>query len=481
MFEAVCPSIGFCGFLQVFFQRENDKRGANMSKDQEGQIIVIGAGTIGSHMADILQREALGVVLIDNKRASLDEVSERLDVQMLHGNGADPGVLDQANVSNAPLVLALTESCEINLLIGTIAKRLGARKVIARVRQSWCLDSSRINLRKSLQIDLLLNPEQLTAIEIIKFLDNPDALALMHYAHGKVQLRQFRLDEKSRFCGKELKNCDIPKEALVVVIARGDDVIIPHGDNVLEAGDRLTIIGGPDHLAEIQKQFHAPSPPPRNLVIAGGGNSGFFLAQALEHRNFQVKLVEPNVERCDVLSELLPRTTIINGNITRLGFLKEERVEKADVLIALTGDDEDNLMACLLAKELGVKQTVARINRPDYASVVQKMGIDMALSPRHVMANRVKKMIAGGKIQALSLMEQGKVEVVEIQAQADTAIVAKPLCELNIPKDVIISSIVTHGHAIVPRGDYQIKSHDRVIVTGLREAISEVEELFNKK
>jgi len=443
------------------------------------KIIIIGAGTIGSYIAHILQREQqVDVVLIDNDRRRLNEAAETYDIQTLFGNGANPRILDKAGVRDTQLVLALTNSSEVNLLAATIAKRMGAGKVVARTRAPWSIDTSLIDLRACLDIDLLLNPELLTAIEIVKFLENPEALAMTTYARGKVQLRQFVLDEQSPFAGKALKDCRIPPGVLVVMRARGSEVVIPGGETTLEAGDRLTIVGLPDRMPDAQKLFHAPSEPLRHITIAGGGNSGRFLAQTLEERNFDVRLIDTDPERCEYLSERLKRTTVIRGDATRKGFMQEERIDSSDIFIAVMGDDEDNLMASLLAKELGIKQTVARVERPDYANLVQKMGVDLALSPRHIMADHVMTLISGGRIKAVSLMEEGKVEVIEFQAEQGAPITGAPLSEIGMPKGALVSSIVRYGSAIIPRGDTEILPGDTVIVVGLSERMDQVERMF---
>jgi trk system potassium uptake protein TrkA len=263
--------------------------------------------------------------------------------------------------------------------------------------------------------------------------------------------------------------------------SRGDEVVIPKGGHTLEAGDKLTIVGLPARIEEAQKLFHAPGEAVRRVVIAGGGNSGRFLAQTMEKRNFDIRVIEPDPERCDFLSERLHQTTIIRGDATNLGFMKEERVGDADVFLAVMGDDEDNLMACLLAKDLGVKQTMARVQRPDYTNLVQKMGIDKALSPRHVMANTVMTLISGGRIQSVSLMEEGRVQVVEFLAAANTAIVDKPLRELHLPDGVLISSIVRRETVIVPGGLDVIQPADTVIVVGMAGKMDAVERLFELK
>lgn len=449
------------------------------------KIVIIGAGTVGRHIAKLLQRETVDVALIDNDLQALNDVAENYDVMTVYGNGANPEIQNKAGVGEAQLVLALTDSCEVNLLAAFIAKRMGADKTVVRTRAPWSQETSFIDFRKTLDIDMLLNPEQLTAIEISKFLDNPEALALTNFARGKVQMRQFLLDARSQFCGKALHECrgQIPQGVLVATRVRDHEVVIPRGEHDLREGDKITIIGLPEKMSEAQRLFHAPRERLRQVTIAGGGNSGYFLANTLENKNFEVRLIESDAERCEYLSERLHRTRIMRGDVTRREFMQEERIGNTDVFIAVTGEDEDNLMACLLAKDLGVAQSVAQINRPDYASLVQHMGVNMAISPRHVMANQIMALVIGGRVKQVSMMEEGRVEVIESLARKGTALVGRPLSEVDqdLPDGVLICAIVSHGRVTVPGGDDVIHPGDTVIVAGLSEKMNDIERMFQEK
>lgn len=453
-------------------------RGAMREKIKIQNIIIIGAGTMGWHIAQLLQREKFEVTVIDRDRRVLEDLADLVDVQTLEGNGVNPEILHTAGVEKAQLVLALTDQDEANLMAAYNAKRMGAAKTVARARSRWCMDTSRINLRESLGLDLLLNPEALTASEIVKFLENPDVQAVSQFAQGKVQLRQFVLDSRSACVGKSLKDCGLPSGVLMAVLSRNGGVRIPHGDQVLQEGDKVSLIGLPVRLAEAQKMLRAPHEPLRRVVIAGGGNSGYFLAQTLEKREFQIHIIDPDPDRCIYLSRHLQNATVMRGDVTRRDFLREEHLESPDAFIALMGTDEDNIMACLLAKDMGARQTIARINRPDYATLIQKTGVDLTVSPRHIMGDRILSMILGGKIQALSLLEEGRVEVIELVAEQGAPILGKRLREVQLGEEALISTIVRKEKVIVPRGDDQVEPGDTVIAVGLRDQMDRVESLF---
>lgn len=444
------------------------------------KIIIIGVGTMGSHISELLQAEKHQVVVVDRSSENLKRISDSLDVQTLQGHGADPYILRKAGVADAELVLAITNIDEVNLLAAFTAKQLGAKKCVARARSPWCVDTRRINLRSALGIDRILNPEHLTALEIVRYLDDPDALALARFAFGKVQLVSFTLDERSKFAGRALKDCRLPPDVLVVARSRGNEVLIPKGDTVLQAGDKLTLMGVAEALPEAQRLFHTPTQRIRNIVIAGGGVTGLFLAETLEKQNFQVRLIERDRERCRVVSESLTHAEVIHGDATNINFMKEERIPTADVFVGVTGDDENNLMSCLLARELGVDKTVVKLSRPDYASLVQKFGVSLALSPRHVMAERILTLISRGRIQALTLLEDGRVEVIEFTAEHGSPIVGRPLSELSLPRGTLISTIVHLGETIIPRGSDRIEPGDTVIAVGLRESMDQLAASFRR-
>lgn len=442
------------------------------------KILIVGAGSVGTYISHLLQRERQEVVLIDSNKDNLAKVRDSLDVQTLLGHGADPAVLKKAGVEEADLVLAMTNVDEVNLLTGFTARQLGASRCVVRARSPWCLDASILNLSQALGIDLILNPEQLAAMEIIRFLAEPDAVVLTRFAHGRVQLRSFLIDEKSMFAGQQVRDLILPEDVLVAVVARNGAVTIPTGDTELAIGDRLTVIGTSDKLPHVQKLFHSPTERVRNVAIAGGGITGYFLAEVLEKRRYHVKVIESNRERCEYLSEQLDHAQIVHGDVTDMGFMKEERIDKSSVFIAVTGDDEDNLMSCLLAKELGVSQTATSLTRPEYASLVQRFGISLAVSPRHVMAEQVITLISHGRVRKIAYLEDGKVEVMELLAEHGSPMVGKPLAKLSLPEGALICAIVHLGRTIVPRGQDQIEPGDTVIVIGLSEAMDLLEPRF---
>lgn len=450
------------------------------------RIVITGAGTIGQHIAEMLQDEQQDVTLIDHNADNLAEVGERLDIQTLCGSANDPDILREAGIETARLFLAMTNNDETNLISAMTAHQLGARKTVARVRHPYYQTSTPIHYCHLLGIDMVLSPERLTALEIIKHIHQPAAIAIESFANGRVQLRQFQMTAGHPYQGRPLIELreELPPDLLIAMIAHHDELIIPNrGDNVILPGDRVTVLGKPDSLDQFSATFEATEAeePINKIFIAGGGNKGFLLAQMLERGHYAVTLMEQSRERCEFLSNQLTKPRIVLGDATRLPMLTEERVAKTDLFVAAMGDDENNLMSCLQAKSLGAPKLFTVMNRPDYAQTLEKFGIDLALSPRHIIANRTLAFLKRGKIRSLSIIENGRAEVVELMALPDTPAVQGPLRLLNPPRGVLIALVLHNGQAVVPRGDTTIIPGDIVVVLSLTQDSFEVERFFGSK
>jgi len=295
-----------------------------MAKESQ-RIIVIGAGEVGFHAAEVLLHEDYDITLIDRSRERLEEVEDILDVQTLAGFGADPDVLAKAEAHNADLILAVTDNDEVNILAAHIAKQLGTRVAVARSRNQSYVGSSKISLQRSLNLDLLISPEKLTAFEMAKFVDNPDIQAFQYFAMGRVEMQRIQLTQESFVINQPLNELQMPG-VLILLISRDEDLIVPTGQDMLQPGDVVTAVGESDQIHLLQSLFHFPDEKPQRVIIAGGGTVGATLAQVLETRQFNVSLIEKSRARAERLSETLSRTTIVNGDATRLSFVKEERI-----------------------------------------------------------------------------------------------------------------------------------------------------------
>ena len=286
------------------------------------------------------------------------------------------------------------------------------------------------------------------------------------------------------FDGRRLAEIELPENLLVVMIARGDELIIPRGDDTLVAGDRITVLGraeGIEHFGRTFKVINGHDEPIKKIVIAGAGIQGYLLARMLEQQQYSVTIMEHDRDRCESISRWLKRTRIIFGDTTRLPVLKEERIADADLFVACTGDDELNLMSCLQVKSLGAERIWTVMNRPDYTKTVEQVGIDLAISPRHVVGNQVMALIKRGRVRSVFLIENGRAEVVEFLALPATPIVGAPLRERKLPPGTLIASILRQGQTVIPHGETAIQPGDIVVTLCLAQHFADLEKLFGSE
>jgi len=441
-------------------------------------VIIIGAGEVGFHIASILSREGHRVTIVDIAREKIERVTEALDIGAICGHGGNPETLAGANAESADLVLAVTDNDEVNLISTFTAKALGAKKVVARVNTREYLEGSVILYRDRLGIDLVISPVVLTSYEIAKFIENPDALAIKSFARGKIELRQVRVEPGSPLASKPLKDISLEEGTLIASIVREDTLIIPHGASVIQPGDVVTIVGQKGLLARMQKLMTGAETKVRNVMIFGGGQIGLRLAQLLENLRCAVKLLEENHARCEELATQLRKTTIVHGNATDLDLLKRERAGSTDAFVAVTEYDERNIMSVLLAKELGAGMGIVLTHRPDFASLLEKVGIDHAISPRLITANRILALVRRGELHSTAVLADGKAEVIELRVTKDAKLAEQALKRVRFPRNTLIAALIRDDQVIVPRGDNTFRVGDTVIAFARSDSIDGLLKLF---
>lgn len=447
-------------------------------RNDKKPVLIVGAGTVGSSVAEYLSVEGYRVVLIDSNRAVLDSAENRMDVHTIQGEAGDTSVLYESGVEKASLVLAVTNNDAENMICAMASKQLGANQTVARVRNRVFSERRHFDYREALGIDLMICPEFITASEVVKFLDNPDMLAMEHFARGQVQLLQVQIPNGSFLCEQSLMNVDLPEGLLVVMLTRGSEVIIPKGSDRIQPGDRVVFIGLPERIASLRRAMNPDLPKPKLITIAGGGETGLFLARVLERKNYQVKLIEQDRTRCQQISEQLDRTTVLHGDALNRSFLQEEQIGLSDAFVATMAHDENNIMANLLAKRLGAKKTVVLLERPDFAETVQDIGIDVVLNPRELTSQRLLKLIRRGHLNAISFLEEGKVEIMEMHLASDAKVVNKTIKDIGLPNGVLLCSIVRDGKALIPRGLDVMQSDDIFVVACMASQTDEVFRIF---
>ncbi|MGI6113931.1 MAG: Trk system potassium transporter TrkA [Mahellales bacterium] len=441
------------------------------------KIIIIGAGKVGYYIAETLSRELHDVIVIDKDQSVLDKINENLDVLTVKANGLSGKILKENNVKNSHLLIAVTDSDEANMLACMTAKRLGCQNTIARIRDPEYANEL-VFSKEELGVDLIINPEQAAAHEITRLLTITPALHVEDFANGKVRMVELSISQSSSIINKEIKTLKIPDSLLITAIARNGDIIIPDGESKILPGDTVYVLGKIESVTDFCQPEGKPSRKVNNVMILGGGRLGFYLAQNLSRLGLKVKIIEQNHGRCDELCEQIPGILVINADGTDVDLLEAENINQTDAFIAVTGIDEENLLVSLLAKKMGAQRVIAKVGRPNYAPLVETLGIDAAISPRLITASDILRFVRGGKIVSLSLLMGGQAEVIEMIAQKDSPAVDKPLKEVGFPKGVIVGSIVHRGKVVVPKGSDIIRANDRVIVFTLSKHVAVIKSFF---
>ena len=451
------------------------------------KIIIVGDGKVGFTLAEHLSQEEHDITVIDTNDDALKRASEALDVMCVKGNGASISALRESGVDTADVVIAATHSDEVNMICCLTAKRLGAGFTIARVRNvEYAMELSMI--KKGLGLDLIINPENATAVEIARLLRFPSAANIDTFYRGRVELIGFRIQEDDFLVGQPLSDQSRLRELPMLICAAEQDgrVIIPDGSFVPKAGDRLYLIGQPSGLTDFFHLLGRYVPKIKNAFIIGGGRISHYLTTMLEHAGMKVKIVERNMERCRHLSEVLPRATVICGDGTDQELLESENVSHTDAFIALTDRDEDNLIISLYALQHGIKKVIAKSNRQNYASIAHSVGLDSVISPKLITANqilqvvRARKNSKGSVMNALYRIADGHAEAMEFAVNETTRHLGVPLKDLRLKKGILIAVLIHQNRIIIPEGSSSISQGDTVIIISRDRAILDINDIYDE-
>lgn len=449
-------------------------------------IIIVGDGKVGYTLAEHLSQEEHNVTIVDTNDEALRRASEALDVMCVKGNGATVSALKEAGAGAADVIIAATSLDEVNMICCRTAKRLGAQYAIARVRSvEYALELS--VLKQDLGIDMVINPENATAIEIARLLRFPSAANIETFYRGRVELMGFRVQPEDFFVGHPLSASSRQIRELPMLFCaaeRGEQVIIPDGSFVPQAEDRLYLIGQPTGLTDFFKLLGRYTPKVKKVFIIGGGRITHYLTTILERLGMKIKIVEKSMERCLHLSEVLPHTTVLHGDGTDQELLEQEDVVNSDAFIALTDRDEDNLIISLYAHQAGVSKVVAKSNRQNYTSIAHSAGVESIVSPKLTTAGQILRMIRGlqnskgSAMTALYRIAEGRAEAMEFVVAPATQHLGVPLKDLRLKKGVLIAVIVRGGRVIIPEGSTTLESGDNVIVVARDSGILDLNDIY---
>jgi len=441
--------------------------------------IIIGAGKVGFSIAQLLSSEGHDVVVIEQDDERVELVNQVLDVQVVQGSGASWAVLESVNVRHADMVVAVTEADELNMIACLLAKQYGVKTTVARVRNPEYVETPHFSPESLLGIDLIINPERVTALEIFKIVKNPEALNVDYYADGRVQLVELLVTDNSPIAGKKLKMLDTSKY-VVVAISRKHRMIVPGGEDIVQTGDHIYIVANTCEMPEVLKSIGIYRKKIENVIILGAGRTGTYLAQMLEKEKIPVdiKIIEKDYKRAREVSAKLKDSLVINGDGGDLDLLESENVGQADLYVAVTNDDKLNLLSSLIAKNLGVPKTVAKVKRSDIMPLMQQIGVDIVLSPRILTAGKILRYIRRGDIVSVTVLGEDSAEMIELVAQPGSVAVGKELYKIKFPGGSVIGAIVREGQVIIPSGSSIIKAGDHLMVFALPKSIHKVEKLF---
>ncbi|MBO5364133.1 MAG: Trk system potassium transporter TrkA [Clostridia bacterium] len=448
-------------------------------------IILVGCGKVGDALAHKLTREGHNLTVIDTNAEKIQNMTEKLDIMGVLGNGSSIAVLEEAGLEEADVFIAVTGSDELNLLCCMFAKKAGQCRAVARVRNP--LYSKELEfIRQQLGISTIINPELATAREISRLLRFPAANKIDTFADGKVRLIKFKLEDAHGVDEMPLK--DIPGrmgcDVLICAVERGHEVIIPDGEFILKNEDMVTVLATQEKANEFFKKLGLPITPAKNAMIVGGGDIGFYLAKELLHHHIQVRMIEKDIKRCEELAELLPEATVLHGDATDRQFLLTEGLQMADAFVSLTDLDEENIMLAMFAKKQGVLTTATKINRLEFDDIIEELDIGSVVYPKYIICDFIVQHIralqneSGSNVKTLYQILDDRVEALEFTVHQESKVTNVPLAELSLKPNQLICCITRGEQVIIPRGSDTIQVGDTVIVVTLAQGLQDLTDIL---
>ncbi len=444
-------------------------------------IIVVGCGNVGQTLTQQLSKEGHNITVIEEKSSVVQNVVNNYDVMGIVGNGASYSIMKDAGIETADLMIAVTDSDELNLLCCLIAKKAGNCHTIARVRNP--VYKKEINfIKEELGLSMVINPEEAAASEAERLLKFPSATKIETFARGRAELVRFVIEDNSKLADKALRDIpgELKKHVIVSVVSRGNEIYIPDGNFILRAGDEITIFGSGRNTLAFFRKLGLPTAKVHSTIIVGGGETGYYLAKQLMSFGIKVTMFERDVERCKELSELLPQALIINGDGTDKDMLLEEGVTSVESFVALTNLDEENIMLSMYVKSINPKaKIITKVHRVNYGDIIGSLNIGSIIYPKNITADRIVQFVRGmsaskdSNIETLYKLNDDRVEALEFIVRNGSPVIGVPLAELNLKKGILIACINHYGEIISPSGDSIIRDRDTVIVvttlTGLKD------------
>jgi trk system potassium uptake protein TrkA len=450
------------------------------------KIIILGAGQVGTSMAEILSREDNDITLVDIDSEKLAGLQDRLDIRTVHGAGSHPSVLEQAGGPDADLVLAVTNQDEVNMASCQIAHSLfHTPKKIARIRSGEYLSHPEIFVDDAIPIDVIISPEHIVTQHIRNLIQYPNALQVVSFAKDRIQLVGVRANQGSPLIGRQLKALreDLPDiDSRVAAIYRQNRAILPRGDTVIESGDEVFFLAARQHIHSVMSELCRVERPGRRIMLTGAGNIGLRLASALEQSNYTVKIIERDAKRAKQVSGQLDRSVVLHGDGADEELMNQENIDTVDVFCSLTNDDEANILSAMLAKRLGAHRTMALVNRSAYVDLLENSLVDIAISPRVATVGTILTHVRKGDMVAVHSLRRGAAEAIEVIAHGDpesSKVVGRSIEDIQFPEGTMVGAILRGDEVIIAHGSTVIEPEDHVILFVIdKSRLREVEQLF---
>ncbi len=451
------------------------------------KIIVCGAGQVGSSIASHLSKENNDVTIVDQSAELVRRISDTIDVQGIVGHASRPDILEQAGAADADMIIAVTYADEVNMVACQVAHSLfEVPTKIARIRHQSYLQPIWANLfsREHMPIDVIISPEIEVARAVTRRLQVPGAFEMIPLVEDKVRLLGVRCGDECPLVHTPLKQLTqlFPDLNIVIVgIMRGNQPFVPKGDDHMLPGDEVYFVVDTEHLPRAMAAFGHEETEARRLLIFGAGNIGLFLAQQIEREYpwVKAKIIEKDTERAENVAGRLERTIVLNGDVLDPEILEEANVAATETVVAVTNDDETNILASLLAKRNGCKRAITLINKSSYESLVTPLGIDVVVSPRNITVSTILQHVRRGRIHSVHTLREGFGELIEAEALETSPLVNTPLKDVNLPDGVMLGAIVRDGKIINPRGNTIVEVKDRIVLFAAAESVRKVEKMFS--
>ncbi len=451
------------------------------------KIVIIGVGTIGKTVLKSLSGKGYTITIIDEDKDKIESLIEKYDVQGIIGNGASLDIQREAGVRGADLVIALTRSDELNVFACLVAKKIGVKNTIARVRNPEYRRQI-IEMQDELEISMIVNPEEDTATEIFNIISLPGIAKVERFAKGRVLLVEIVAEKGCILIGETLSTIarKLDSKVLICAVQRGNEVIIPSGNFMFEEGDRIHFTSESTVLRDFLSEIKIVKSPLKNIMIVGGSKIAYYLADALSKKKYKVKLVENDKKTAEELAEMLPKVTVINGNGAQHDLLIEEGIEAMDAFIALTDIDEENMIVSMFANKMKVKKTITKIKSDELYGMLLELGITNNVSPKDIVANRVLSYVRalenkrGSNVLTLYKLVNNQVEALEFLAKRQDRFYDKPLKELKpkLKENCLIACILRNNTVIIPDGNTSIQQGDNVIVVTTHKDFDDLRDIF---